>query len=133
VHPLAATWIANLSKSRRDVNHQFQRASMRFEVTGNTVVLNFEGVNASSKNEGNTLNFQADDHAHPLPQDPGVTVTSTLGPRTLTSAATKSGTVVGRSTYEVSEDGRTMSATVSGVDGSGRPFDQVIVFDRLME
>jgi hypothetical protein len=42
----------------------------------------------------------------------------------------KDGTILGRGTYEVSEDGQTMTATVSGIDAAGKPFDQVIVFDR---
>jgi hypothetical protein len=42
----------------------------------------------------------------------------------------KDGVALGRGTYEVDEEGRTLTATVSGVDASGKPFDQVIVFDR---
>ena len=38
--------------------------------------------------------------------------------------------MIGRATYEVSEDNRMLTATVSGVDASGKVFDQVIVFDR---
>ena len=34
------------------------------------------------------------------------------------------------SSNEVGEDGQTMTATVAGIDGSGQPFEQVIVFDR---
>jgi len=30
----------------------------------------------------------------------------------------------------VSEDLKTMTATVGGTDGAGKPFEQVIVFDR---
>jgi hypothetical protein len=38
--------------------------------------------------------------------------------------------VIGRATYQVSEGGRMLTATVSGVDASGKVFDQVVVFDR---
>jgi hypothetical protein len=31
MHALTGTWIANLEQSRRDPNHQFHRATMRFE------------------------------------------------------------------------------------------------------
>jgi hypothetical protein len=40
------------------------------------------------------------------------------------------GTQVGEQIYEVSTDGKTLTAKVSGVDASGTRFDQVIVFDR---
>jgi hypothetical protein len=55
---------------------------------------------------------------------------STLEPRALQSIGKKDGVVIGRAIYEVSEDGRMLTATVSGVDASGKAFDQVIVFDR---
>jgi len=42
----------------------------------------------------------------------------------------KDGAAIGRSSYEVSDDGRTLTATMSGIDASGKAFDQVIVFDR---
>jgi hypothetical protein len=48
----------------------------------------------------------------------------------LHTAATRDGAVIGRAAYEVSEDGRKMTATVSGVDSKGTSFEQVIVFDR---
>jgi hypothetical protein len=37
---------------------------------------------------------------------------------------------LGKSVYEISRDGKMLTATVSGVDASGTPFGQVIVFDR---
>jgi hypothetical protein len=44
--------------------------------------------------------------------------------------AKKDGKVAGQSSYEVSSDGKTLTATVKGMDAKGRPFEQVIVFDR---
>jgi hypothetical protein len=37
---------------------------------------------------------------------------------------------MGHGSYDVSEDGNTMTAAVTGIDGSGKAFEQVIVFDR---
>jgi len=48
----------------------------------------------------------------------------------LQSIAKSDGAQVGEQTYEVSTDGKTLTAKVSGVDASGARFDQVIVFDR---
>ena len=50
---------------------------------------------------------------------------SWLGDRELATVAMKEGAVIGRVTYTVSPDGRTLTI----VDGSG---DSVIVLDRLM-
>ncbi|MCI0350294.1 MAG: hypothetical protein L0Z53_12790 [Acidobacteriales bacterium] len=51
-------------------------------------------------------------------------------PNRLESVSKKDGTVNGQSAYEVSADRKTLTASVKGIDGKGRPFEQVIVFDR---
>ena len=130
MHPLAGTWIANIAKSRRHANHQFESATMVFEVTGADVVLTYDGINASGNREGNTQRFNADGRERPIAEAPGYAAITTLGPRALEALGKKDGAVVGRGTYEVSEDGRTMTATIGGTDASGAAFEQVIVFDR---
>jgi hypothetical protein len=130
MHQLTGTWTANLEKSRRHPNHQFRRVTMRFDVEGDAVSLAFEGVNAAGAAEEGTRQIRADGAAHPEPAAAGVLTISTIDARMLEVIATKDGATVGRACYEVSEDGRSLISTTSGVDGSGRPFDQVIVFDR---
>ena len=130
MHSLVGTWIANISKSNRHENHQFASATMHFAIAHDEVRLSYEGVNASGKVEKSEQVLHADGlpHAHPLA--PGIIVTNSLGPRGFESFATKDGATIGHGSYDVSEDGNTMTATVTGIDGSGRAFEQVIVFDR---
>lgn len=130
MHPLAGTWIANIAKSRRHENHRFASATMHFAIAHDEVRLSYEGVNASGKVERSEQVLQADGLPHDHPLAPGIVVTSSLGPRGFTSIATKDGATMGRGSYDVSEDGNTMTATVTGIDGSGNAFEQVIVFDR---
>jgi hypothetical protein len=130
MHPLTGTWTANLEKSTRHANHQFRRATMRFEVEGDAVSLAYDGVNAAGKTEEGARTFRADGAAHPDAAAPGVIATSRIDDRTLEVVATKDGAPVGRASYSVSEDGRSLTSTTSGTDASGRAFDQVIVFDR---
>jgi hypothetical protein len=130
MHPLTGTWTANLAKSQRHVNHQFQGVTMRVEVEGAAVSLRYEGVNATGRSEVGTTRFEADGRAHPDTAAPDVWATSTLSARRLEVIATKDGSPVGRASYEVSADGATLTATTAGIDASGRQFDQVIVFDR---
>ena len=67
--PFTGTWVANLAKSHRHKNHQFQSAILRFEVSGNAVSLTQAGVNMSGKDESSTLTLDADGEAHAvLPQ-----------------------------------------------------------------
>lgn len=129
--PFSGTWVANIEKSKRDPNHQFQSATMEFSVAGDTVTLKHGGVNAGGQQESGTVVLQADGQERPISEAPGVTVvTRWIGPRVLHTIGKSAGAQVGEQTYEVSTDGKTLTAKVSGVDASGARFDQVIVFDR---
>jgi hypothetical protein len=130
--PFTGSWVANLAKSRRHQNHQFQSATLRFDVSGNAISLTQAGVNMSGKNESSTLTLQADGHEHPVsPQAPGIAVvTRWIGTHGLETIGKRGSETLGRGTYEVSADGRTLTATVSGIDAQGAAFEQVIVFDR---
>jgi len=56
----------------------------------------------------------------------GYAIRATLGPRLLETVATKGGQVIGRSTYAVSDDGRTL--TIADAGG-----ESIIVLDRLIQ
>jgi hypothetical protein len=129
--PFSGTWVANIEKSKRHPNHQFQSATMQFVVVGNTVTLTHGGVNAGGQQESGTVVLHADGKEHPVPEHPGVTVvTRWVGQRVLQTIGKSAGAQVGEQSYEVSTDGKTLTAKVSGIDASGARFDQVIVFDR---
>ena len=129
--PFTGTWIANLAKSRRHANHQFQSATMRFEVSGNAISLTHGGVNMSGKNESGTLTLLADGEAHPVPAQEGVVVvTRWIGTHEIETVGKRGDQTLGRGTYEVSADGRTLTARVEGTDAQGAAFDQEIVFVR---
>ena len=130
MHPLTGTWTANIAKSTRHENHQFASASMHFDIAGGEVRFTYEGVNASGQHEKATQVVHADGQEHGHPQAPGIVVMSSVGPRSFESTAKKDGAIVGRGLYDVSDDGQMMTATVRGVDAAGKPFEQVIVFDR---
>lgn len=130
--PFTGNWIANLARSRRHQNHQFQSATLRFEVSGNAISLTQAGVNMSGKQESSTLTLQADGEARPAsPQAPGIdVVTRWMGTHGLETIGQRGEVILGRGTYEVSADGRTLTAKVFGTDAQGAAFEQEIVFDR---
>lgn len=130
-NPFAGAWKANLSKSRQHVNHQFQSATLRFEISGDAVSLSFTGVNMSGQQESGTRKLRADGKEYPIAEAPGtVEVVKWLNSHTLEIAAKRDGKVIGRGLYQVSGDGKTLTATIKGIDASGALFEQVIVFDR---
>jgi len=130
MHALDGTWIANIEQSHRHENHRFANATMHFAIVDDEVRIRYEGVNASGKPESSEQVLQADGLPHDHPLVPGIVVTNTLGPYGFESRATKDGIVMGKGSYDVSADGNTMTATIAGIDASGKPFEQVIVFDR---
>jgi len=128
---LVGVWVANIEKSSRHANHQFQSATLTVAITGHVVSLHHAGVNMSGKQESGTTELLADGEPHPVSQAPGVTVvTRWAGSHRLETEASKDGQPAGRGVYAVSEDGSTLIATVGGVDAAGKAFEQVIVFDR---
>ena len=130
-NPFVGLWKATLSKSKRDPNHQFEEATLQFAVAGDTVTLTHGGINASGHRESGVTTLQADGKEHPLPAAPGVVlVTRWVGSHVLDTVSRKDGQAAGHGVYEVSTDGHTLTATVSGTDASGTEFEQVIVFDR---
>ena len=132
MNPLDGLWIANIEKSRRHENHQFKSAQLRFAVSGNQVSLTHSGVNMSGKDESGTLTLVADGEEYPVSaQTPDIVVISKwIGTHALESIGKRGDAILGRGIYEVAADGQTLTATVAGVDGQGKAFDQVIVFDR---
>ncbi|OFV90866.1 MAG: hypothetical protein A3G76_05020 [Acidobacteria bacterium RIFCSPLOWO2_12_FULL_65_11] len=130
MHPLAGMWTANRSKSRRGLNPRFHSATMRVEVSGDTMRITDSGVNTSGQHQEQTQMVVCNGEAHPVPGAPGLVAIGALGPRGLEWVAKRGRAVMSRSTYDVSDDGRTMTATVSGIDAHGRLFHQVLVFDR---
>ena len=129
-HPLTGMWIANIEQSRRDPHHQFHSATMRFEVSGDQITLAYGGINASGRQEHDTRTITADGRERVVPEASDVKAVSTLDAQALRTVATKDGAEIGRSDYVVSNGGRTMTATVSGIDAQGHRFEQIIVFGR---
>ena len=130
MHPLNGTWQANIEKSRRHHNHQFARATMIFTIENTDVRFSYEGINAAGKSEKSEQVLVADGQPRPHPLAAAIEVTNSLAPRGLQTTATKDGASLGAGSYDVSGDGGTMTATVKGIDGAGKPFEQIIVFDR---
>ncbi|OLC48864.1 MAG: hypothetical protein AUH43_08590 [Acidobacteria bacterium 13_1_40CM_65_14] len=140
MNPFAGTWTANLAKSQRHENHQFHSATLRFDVTDTAVTMTHGGVNMSGKQESGSQTYYPDGKERPLSlstgsgqaqQMPNITIASTwVGTHVLETSAKRDGQPLGQGSYEVSDDNRVLTATVRGVDAAGKPFAQVIVFDR---
>ncbi len=130
-HPFAGSWKANLEKSQQHENHQFKSTVLRFEISDDAVSIIYTGINMAGKEESGTRKVRPDGQERAIAEAPGmVEMAKWVNSHTLEVVAKKAGEVVGKSTYEVSRDEKTLTSKIKGIDGKGRPFEQVIVFDR---
>ena len=128
---LIGTWIANIEKSKRHPNHLFKSAKLRFSISDNVITMTYSRVNMSGAEENGSTVFHPDGKAHPLAAMQGaVEVSRWVNAQKLQTVVTQNGKIIGESTFEVTSDGKTLTATLKGVDGSGANFEQTIVCDR---
>jgi hypothetical protein len=110
INPFTGTWNADVASSMRHPANLFERATLHFQVEGNTITITHDGVGESGRAEHGTHTVQADgiertfDHGYALRAQ-------WLGPRVFQVVATQHGRAAGGGTYEVSPDGRTMTVS----------------------
>lgn len=113
---------ANLAKSQRHPANQFQSATIEFKVDGNIVTIIDAVIDESGHEIAGKNTILVDGKEHSSENGSGyILVAKWNGPRVIETAATKDGLKVGWGSYEVSEDGKTL--TISGEE-------QMIVLDR---
>ena len=96
-----------------------------------TVIISYAGINMAGKEESDTREMHPDGKEYPVAQAPGVVqMAKWAGSHILEAVAKKDEKVVGQSTYQVSRDGNTLTATIKGIDAKGASFEQVIVLER---
>jgi hypothetical protein len=77
-----------------------------------------------------TFIFDGEDHA--VPDVPGFSAAMSRPiANTIEVESKKHGRLVGKASYVISEDGATLTASVTGVDGQEHKFQNVLVWDRL--
>jgi hypothetical protein len=124
-NPFAGRWTANMSKSKLDPKYQFQSATLEITVAGDTVTMASGLVNPSGQEQRAAETFPADGTETPGTLTPGVILVARwVGSHVLATIAKKDGRVIALVTYQVSDDGRTLTTRTSGM------FENVIVFDR---
>ena len=121
-HPFAGTWVANMAKSMRHPDNPFQRATMQLEVDGNTITVTDVVVDEAGAELKTTNTIHADGVEYPAPHGYAF-ISRWRTPRALEWEATKNGQPEGRGSYEVSQDGKTLTLTAA---------NRVFVFDRRL-
>ena len=123
--PFAGVWIANLSKSKPDPNYQFKSVTLHLVVSRDSVTLTSRVLTAAGEEQRLTETFRTDGSETPGTLSPGIThVARWVGPHVLVTTAHKDGRLIGLITYDISADGRILTARSSILA------EHVIVFER---
>jgi hypothetical protein len=126
-------WIANKAKSDLDPNHRFQQATMRLRRTQDGYELRAEGIGPDGASCVDTVTFVLDGSPHSVAAVPGATMTATrTHDRRIEMQGRHDDRVIGQASYEVSADGKTLTAQTWGTDVKGRDFKTRVVFERLL-
>jgi glyoxalase superfamily protein len=133
--PFLGVWTADVSKSKRHPANQFQRATLQFTVDGDAVTITDVVVNAAGLEERGTNTIFVDGIERESADGHGYAIIARLRrPHVIETIAKKDGAIVGRGTYEVSDDGRTLIVSTrnarANADGWQSDFDQEIVLRR---
>jgi hypothetical protein len=133
--PFVGAWKLVPEKSQFDPNHRPSEATMVFEIESDGhYVMKAEGVNGQGqKVSEKPQHFIADGQEHPVPDYPQLIAVATRpAANTLHAKVTRpDGSTVGESLMVVSPDGRSLSATNSGVDAQLRTFQQRTSWERI--
>jgi hypothetical protein len=106
-HPLTGTWTANVAASERHPLNEFRSAKVTFEVAGDVVTISHVTIDSSGRSERDTNVVEVDGEEHAAAHG-NAYVARWRSQRVLEVEARKDTQVVGRGTYEVSADGRTL-------------------------
>ena len=132
--PLAGQWVANYAKSRRHPLDDARSTTLQVNVAENTVTIIDVVVDSNGK-EWRTENvLEADGEEYRAEQANGYSVCSRwVNVRTLAAVTARAGREVGRVTYTVSEDEKTMTVSAKAEAHQGyEASEQEVVFNRFV-
>ena len=135
------TWKANNAASQWDPAYTPEQACLRFEATEAGYLMVAYGIKDGQAVAERPTSIIADGRRRPIVDlngrpIPGIPA-GALGfgtrpnPHTLEAGAEVDGKVLGKGTYMVSDDGKTLTVTTEGVGLKG-PFKTVAVFERVV-
>ena len=135
------TWKSNNEKSQWDPAYTPEQACLRFEPTDTGYLLVAYGIKDGQAVAERPTPIVADGRRRPIVDlngrpIPGVppgamAFGSRPDSQTIEAGAEVDGNILGKGTYRVSDDGKTLTATTEGMGLKG-PFKVVAVFDRVV-
>jgi hypothetical protein len=130
--PLIGTWDLNVAKSKFNPGPALKSSIRTFEAIANGLKYSGKSVNADGTTLGTQWTAYFDGKDYPITGDPN---TDTMAIKridkfTIEGTAKKAGKVTYRVRQIVSQDGKVSTLTVQGTDAQGKPYNNVLVFDK---
>jgi hypothetical protein len=131
-HPSIGTWQLNVEQSTYSPGPAPQRQTMHIEAAGDGEKATTEGVNAAGTATMTQYTAQYDGQDYPMTgsQNVDTVALKRLDTRTLERTDKKGNQVVGTLARVVSEDGKTMTVTLTGTNAQGQAVHNVTVWDK---
>ena len=129
--PFVGVWTLNPGQSNFDPHHRPSDATLRFEREDGGYIMRAGGVCDGKHVEEQPQRLITDGVERPVPGAPEfMGMTTRPDPNTIRVLSRTGDQVVGEGSYVVSADGRSLTATVRGIDTERRTFQTVVVWDR---
>ena len=132
VDPVIGTWKLNVAKSKFAPGPSLQSMTIRYEVAGQAIRNNFEGIDGEGKPVKGTFTIIADGKYYPVTGVPDFDSSAykRVDAYTLENTRMKAGKVVQSGSRVMARDGRTLTFTARGVNAKGQQINDVVVYDK---
>ena len=130
--PVLGTWRLNVERSTFTPGPGWRSQVRTYRATPDGVSVTWSGVDAGGETMQVSYTYAYDGRAYPMVGSASYDTLNAVrvDARTVRSEEKRAGVIVGIAVRTVSPDGRLLTITDEGTNRRGRPFSQVLVFDR---
>lgn len=132
VDAFLGTWVLNVAKSKYTPSPPPKDQTVTYEATADGLKITVKGTNADGTPLAVTYTGKLDGKDYPSTGSPDWDMQSLelVNPKTMELTRKKGGKIVQTATNVVSEDGKTRTFTMTGVDAKGEKINSVAVYDK---
>jgi hypothetical protein len=130
--PVLGTWRLNVERSTFTPGPGWRSQTRTYRATSQGVSVTWSGVDAGGETMQVSYTYAYDGRDYPMVGSASYDTLNAVrvDARTVRSEEKRDGAIVGIAVRTVSPDGRLLTITDEGTNRRGRPFSQVLVFDR---
>jgi len=130
--PLIGTWKLNLDKSKYSPGPPPRSGTLTYTQDGQNIRSTAQGIDAQGNCGTAVFMHIYDGQPHPTMGSPDFDASAytRVDANTLLFTRLKAGKLVGIGTLVVSQDGKTETGTLTGIEANGRFYSNILVYDK---